>query len=107
MSTLLPVWVSGLDHNLLLIAIFGAAGSQVLNNIIGADISGTNYTTKTHKIRGGVVAAIIATLVIFVIVLLASHARGQYSFYAADDDHRPLYTVDERILQRSPAHQPI
>ena len=96
---LLPVWISGLDHNLLLIALFAAAGSQMLNNIIGADISGTEYTAKITKIRGGVVAAIIATLVIFVIILLAYSARS-WLHIAADDAEQTLFSLDEWALAR-------
>jgi dolichol kinase len=99
MTTLLPVWVSGLDHNLLLIAVFGAAGSQMLNSIIGAEISGTNYTDKPKKIRGGIVAAIISTLAIFVIILLAYYARSLLHIEAESDD-RTMYLIDENIVMR-------
>lgn len=83
---LIPVWVAGLDHHLLLVAALGAAGSQMLNNIIGARISGTNYTENPLKIRGGVVASVIATILIFLIIIIAYHARGWLRLYGVTDD---------------------
>lgn len=72
---LIPVWIAGVDGHALMLAVFGAAGAQVLNNIIAAEISGIDYTAKPTKIRSGIVAAIVATLLIVLLIVIVFGAR--------------------------------
>lgn len=80
---LLPTWVAGVDSHAIMLAVFGTIGAQVLNNIIAAEISGKDYTANPDKIRAGVVASVVATLLIVMLLIIIYRLREHVGIDAA------------------------
>lgn len=68
----------------------------MLNNVIAADISGTDYTTKHNKIRAGVVASVIATLIFVVIIIMALAIKDQLAI-AQETTPSKLHVLPDNI----------
>ncbi len=88
---LLPVWLSGIDDHAIMIAAFAAMGSQLLNNVFAAHISGREYTATYDKIVSGTVAAIVATFVIILIMLIVYQVHNNMGINSGYEV--PGYTV--------------